>query len=129
MRISDWSSDVCSSDLLADNYLGFGMRDRAEEIYRNLAATAPDAKRIGHANLQLAEFDYERGYNAEARATLYRMREKLPPELVPEWQELLGRVLMADGRYGEAAEAPLKDEGDKSEIGRATCRERRWQYG
>src|SRR3546814_5392082 len=104
MRISDWSSDVCSSDLdddkrhfsaivelrqiagktdplkmpaeyqwrLADNYLGFGMRDRAEEIYRNLAATAPDAKRIGHANLQLAEFDYERGYNAEARATLYR---------------------------------------------------------
>src|SRR3546814_15472160 len=77
MRISDWSSDVCSSDLdddkrhfsaivelrqiagktdplkmpaeyqwrLADNYLGFGMRDRAEEIYRNLAATAPDAER------------------------------------------------------------------------------------
>ncbi|HEY9546689.1 MAG TPA: hypothetical protein VIR56_11825 [Solimonas sp.] len=103
---------------LADNYLGFGMRDRAEEIYRNLAATAPDAKRIGHANLQLAEFDYERGYNAEARATLYRMREKLPPELVPEWQELLGRVLMADGRYGEAADALLKDEGDKSEFAR-----------
>src|SRR3546814_16299887 len=27
---------------LADNYLGFGMRDRAEEIYHNLAAPAPD---------------------------------------------------------------------------------------
>ncbi|HET8883322.1 MAG TPA: tetratricopeptide repeat protein, partial [Solimonas sp.] len=99
---------------LADNYLGFGMRDRAEEIYRNLAATAPDASRLGRANLQLAEFDYERGYNAEARATLYRMREKLPPELVPDWQDLLARVLMADGRYGEAADALLKDEGEKS---------------
>lgn len=103
---------------LADNYLGFGMRDRAEEIYRNLAATAPDAKRIGQANLQLAEFDYERGYNAEARATLYRMREKLPPELVPDWQDLLGRVLMADGRYGEAADALLKDGGEQSEFTR-----------
>ncbi|NGY03713.1 tetratricopeptide repeat protein [Solimonas terrae] len=97
---------------LADNYLGFGMRDRAEEIYRNLATIAPDPKRIGQANLQLAEFDYERGYTAEARATLYRMREKLPPELMPDWQDLLGRVLMAEGRYGEAADALLKD-GDK----------------
>lgn len=103
---------------LADNYLGFGMRDRAEEIYRNLAATAPDANRIGRANLQLAEFDYERGYNAEARATLYRMREKLPPDLVPDWQDLLGRVLMADGRYGEAADALLKDSGEQSEFTR-----------
>src|SRR3546814_18728668 len=34
---------------LADNYLGFGMRDRAEANYRNLAATAPDAKRIGRS--------------------------------------------------------------------------------
>jgi tetratricopeptide (TPR) repeat protein len=99
---------------LADNYLGFGMRDRAEEIYRNLAATAPDAKRLGRANLQIAEFDYQRGYNAEARATLYRMREKLPPEMLPEWQDLLARVLMADGRYGEAADVLLKDEGEKS---------------
>src|SRR3546814_11921390 len=93
---------------LADNYLGFGMRDRAEEIYRNLAATAPDAKRIGHANLQIAEFDYERGYQAEACATLSPLREQPPHELAPQRQRLLGPVLMADGRYGAACDTVAK---------------------
>src|SRR3546814_4213561 len=28
MRISDWSSDVCSSDLIADEWLAWGVRER-----------------------------------------------------------------------------------------------------
>src|SRR3546814_15439196 len=31
MRISDWSSDVCSSDLIDRDYIREGMRARAEE--------------------------------------------------------------------------------------------------
>ncbi len=95
---------------LADNYLGFGMRDRAEAMYRNLAGTSTDASRIGRGFLRLAEFDYQHGNYAEARAALYRMVEKLPRELHSDWQDLLSRVLMAEGRYGEAADILLKDE-------------------
>ncbi|SFF46948.1 Tetratricopeptide repeat-containing protein [Fontimonas thermophila] len=89
---------------LADSYLAFGMRDRAAAIYRNLAATTADPVRMGRAMLNLAEFEYERGYLAEARATLYRVREGLPQTLLEQWQDLLARVLLAEGRYGEAVE-------------------------
>ncbi|MES0872406.1 tetratricopeptide repeat protein [Sinimarinibacterium thermocellulolyticum] len=89
---------------LADSYLSFGMRDRAQAIYRDLERTSQDKLRLGRAQLQLAEFEYTRGYWAEARATLYRMRETLPQELVEDWQDLLARVLMAEKRYGDAAE-------------------------
>lgn len=99
---------------LADNYLGFGMRDRAEAMYRNLSAIDPDPKKIGAAYLRLAELDYQRGYTAEARATLYRIREKLPKEQVADWQDLLSRVLMAEGRYSEAADVLQKKEDGAS---------------
>jgi tetratricopeptide (TPR) repeat protein len=99
---------------LADNYLGFGMRDRAEAMYRNLAAIDPDPKKIGQAYLRLAELDYERGYTNEARATLYRIREKLPKDQVAQWQDLLSRVLMAQGRYSEAADVLHKKEDGAS---------------
>jgi tetratricopeptide (TPR) repeat protein len=95
---------------LADNYLGFGMRDRAEAIYRSIAATGGNPKDVARAQLRLCEFDFQRGYNAEARATLYRIREKLAPELIADWQDLLARVLMAEGRYGEAADVLLKED-------------------
>jgi len=90
---------------LAESYLSFGMRDEAEAIYRNLATGTPDPLVLAKARLKLAEFDYQRGYNAEARATLLRMKEKLPKTLVEDWQDLYTRVLMAEGRYSEAAEA------------------------
>ncbi|MEW6167143.1 MAG: tetratricopeptide repeat protein [Pseudomonadota bacterium] len=93
---------------LADNLLAFGMRDRAEALYRQLAATSTeteeDVERIAKAQLRIAEFEYQRGYWAEARATLQRLRGSLPQSLLADWQDLLSRVLMAEGRYGEAAE-------------------------
>jgi len=90
--------------LLANSYMSFGMRDRAEALYRSLAATTTDRELVGKAQLRVAEFEYQRGYLAEARATLYRMRETLPQPLVVDWQDLLARVLMAEGRYGDAVE-------------------------
>lgn len=88
---------------LAESYLSFGMRDEAEAIYRNLASSSPDSLLLSRARLRLAEFDYQRGYLAESRATLLRLREKLPKTLTEDWQDLYTRVLMADGRYSEAA--------------------------
>lgn len=90
---------------LADSYLAFGMRDRAESVYRTLGATAADPALLAKARLRLAEFEYQRGYYAESRATLYRMREKLPKDQFVAWQDQLSRVLLAEGRYSEAAEA------------------------
>jgi len=88
---------------LAESYLSFGMRDEAEALYRNLAATSKDLLLLNRARLRVAEFDYQRGYLPEARAALLRMREQLPKSLIESWQDLYARVLMADGRYSEAA--------------------------
>ncbi|MGQ0619109.1 MAG: hypothetical protein ACT4QA_04185 [Panacagrimonas sp.] len=89
---------------LAEFYLSYGMRDRSEAIYRTVAASAADPLLAGKARLRLAEFEYERGYLDEARASLLRAREKLPEKLTPAWSDLYARVLMAQGRYNEAVD-------------------------
>lgn len=95
---------------LANNYLGFGMRDRAESLYRSLLGSSVDKKQLAQSFLRLAEFDFQRGYAAESRATLYRMRDKLPKDMLPEWQDLLVRVLMSERRYGEAIDVLTKED-------------------
>lgn len=93
---------------LAEFYLSFGMRDRAESIYRTVAASVADPLEAGKARLRMAEFEYQRGYVDEARASLLRAREKLPRELDYRWKDVYSRVLMAQGRYNEAV-AVLED--------------------
>lgn len=99
---------------LAESYLAFGMRARAEEIYRELAVTTTDHQALARARLRLAQFLYERGFLQESATSLLRMREKLPEPVIPAWQDLLARSLMAQGRYGDAVEVltELKN-GDK----------------
>lgn len=87
---------------LARYQLSFGMHDRAEAMYRSIAAANADPLDAGRAKLRLAEFEYERGYLDVARSSLLRAREKLPKELQFEWKDLYARVLMAQGRYNEA---------------------------
>jgi len=88
--------------LLSEDYLSFGMGNKSEALYREIAQTTTDQLTLGRARLRLAEFDYQRGYLDEARSTLLKMQEKLPKQLVEQWQDLLSRVLMAQGRYNEA---------------------------
>lgn len=95
---------------LADNYLGFAMGDSAEEMYRSIDARNPDPTNFARAQLKLAEFEYQRGYYGEASATLNRIRGKLPKALLPQWQDLMVRVLLADGRYSEAADLLLRED-------------------
>src|SRR3546814_15680822 len=99
MRISDWSSDVCSSDL--GNYVirwkdvpeifSLTMHDRAlqEAIHKNNSCLPPDIR----------------------RATLETAKTGLAG---PEAQR--------------SAEEALAEEDDEIQIGRASCRERVCQY-
>ncbi|HEX4873003.1 MAG TPA: hypothetical protein VFV27_11890 [Nevskiaceae bacterium] len=105
---------------LADNYLGFGVRDRAERLYRQIAGSGLEPEVLARAGLRVASFDYQRGYYSEARATLMRLRGSLPESLIPEWQDLLARVLMSQGRYSEAVEVltELKNSRDQSDYSR-----------
>lgn len=87
---------------LADDSLDFGMRERAGRLYQQIAATSKDPVDIGKAQLRLAEFDFQRGYLSEATDELSRMQTGLPKALLPDWKELMTRVLLAQGRYAEA---------------------------
>lgn len=89
--------------LMGDCYLYFGMEKPAEEIYRRLAADG-DPETVARARLRLADFEYQRGYYDQATATLRRVRERLPATVLPEWQQALVKVLLAQGRYNEAVE-------------------------
>lgn len=97
---------------LAEYNLSFGMRDRAEQLYRSVPAASADPLVAAQARLRLAEFSYQRGYLDEARASLLRQREKLPRELSADWADLFSRVLMAQGRYNEAISVLENIEGD-----------------
>ena len=99
---------------LAESYLAFGMRARAEELYRDLAVTTTDHLALGRARIRLSEFLYSRGFLGESTNSMMRMREKLPDPLALQWQDLLSRTLMAQGRYGDAVEVLTEmKNGDK----------------
>ena len=90
-------------DLAADT-LSFGMPQRAEVIYREEVANAKDPLTLARARMRLADFYYQRGYYQQASTELSTVRAQLPNELLIDWQDLQSRVLLAQGRYGEAAD-------------------------
>jgi len=88
---------------LADVTLNFGMPQRAELIYREQIAHAQDPVELARARLRLADFYYQRGYYEDAASELNALRQGLPKTAQVDWQDLMSRVLLAQGRYGEAA--------------------------
>src|SRR3546814_5712662 len=52
MRISDWSSDVCSSDLAGGNHMAYGFQRRTFKSARNAVIAARVARHFG------ADFEY-----------------------------------------------------------------------
>jgi tetratricopeptide (TPR) repeat protein len=90
---------------LAECYLNFGMPERAGAIYKRLVRETPRGPvYAARARMRLAEFQLQRGYVSEATKTLSELSEKVPQEVLAEWQDLLSRALMAQGRYAEAVE-------------------------
>jgi hypothetical protein len=85
-----------------DYSLFFGMPAPAEQAYQRLTATSAPGSTVA-AYLKLAQFDYERDRLGEAQTVLTRVRDVLPPQSYQDWESLQARVLMAQGRFAEAA--------------------------
>src|SRR3546814_12696665 len=127
MRISDWSSDVCSSDLL--NVVGFGW------LVPLLKIAAGD-----HPRHQLRELRQQLLIPLVGIAAFLALWAGLAPQVhtslgaIPGpaqvWEQAVN--LYQDHKAERAKEAAFyarQDERNKEQIGRATWRERVGQYG
>src|SRR3546814_12475026 len=116
MRISDWSSDVCSSDLAICTRVAFGdvtstILDVAAEFSVDLIVTGISRKdELG---------DFLIGTTVERLAR----RAGLPLLIVKGRAEQEYQQLMAATDFSECSRTALT-----TEIGRASCRERGCQY-
>src|SRR3546814_13010710 len=107
MRISDWSSDVCSSDLFADPLLRASMFSGFIRTLRPggillLEGYRPEQLRFGTGGPKVEENLYTEDLLRESFATL--------------------EILDISSYQAELHEG-------SGQIGRASCRERRGQYG
>src|SRR3546814_8670946 len=75
MRISDWSSDVCSSDLIILQRVARGQRNREARFGRGQAEPLRDAVDLDHGGFagRTAERDDQRGAEADAADLLRRL--------------------------------------------------------
>src|SRR3546814_19204109 len=119
MRISDWSSDVCSSDLLEPLV--------REHLVPGAAAHLEDLEALG----ELLVGDVDRGDEAVARVLLHPVEVLEDAGLRGVW------ACGAQGRDEDVGGAPAhyREEvevgtggGALVQIGRASCRERVCQY-
>lgn len=84
-------------------YLAWGLRDEAEVIFDELlAGGAPPAQRA-QAWYWLARIRHERGEHQRALDALARIDGQLPAAMAADRVDLEGRVLLALGRYPDAA--------------------------
>lgn len=90
--------------LLAESYLDFGMLAPAQRAYDRVGRMTDDRGRLTQGLLDLAEFEYQRGYLFEAVQRLRRLRNDVERDYMTRWQDLTSRVLLEQGRYSEAAD-------------------------
>lgn len=99
--------------LLADSYFAYGMHRRADRTLRILERMTDDQERLVSRQLDLAEFEYERGYLFDAIERLRAVRNQAERRHLLRWQDITSRVLLAQGRYREAADV-LQERTDRS---------------
>src|SRR3546814_11574360 len=115
MRISDWSSDVCSSDLDPLNATDFGTENLfGIFVTQGLATPGEVIPYMLQGGLGLPE----REYYLSADPTMAAIRT--------EYQAYIEKLLTAAGQSDAAAKA--KRIYDLEQIGRASCRESVCQY-
>src|SRR3546814_5645207 len=100
MRISDWSSDVCSSDLHGRKFRILGIADHHWPSTVDHAQKDSLAAQSGQAVLQIIAVEPD--------------------------GKILGRIMLGGDTEGRHDIAGGKDAADQ--IGRASCRERVCQY-
>src|SRR3546814_17030420 len=117
MRISDWSSDVCSSDLAAATGHHVGDRDDAEQVEvllpRGNRAADGEGEGAGHV---------EQGEQQQFLVHRSALRALGMPALSVARPEPCGAGT-TDIRSGKLMTPPSQEQ-----IGRASCRERGVQY-
>ena len=86
-------------------YLSLGLHQEATRIFDRLLAGSVPQSVSDRAYFYLARIGYQRGYYAEAARSLDRIRAPLAGKLESERRLLASNVLMAQGRYVEAAGA------------------------
>src|SRR3546814_18279793 len=137
MRISDWSSDVCSSDLnqlrTADQHIAAEVKrivanasiqasiasQRAASLAGSVAQTQGKLASDNEASVRLAELER----NAESSRTLYQaFLDRYRQTVAQSGLESSDSYIVSRARVPSAPSSPHK-------IGRASCREREGQYG
>src|SRR3546814_11858471 len=118
MRIIDWSSDVCSSDLIADacNVALPTLNERegdVVELLRQTGRLSNDVADLLAANRPFVDAAFNQG--SDTLALLFEQREQVIPTVVGlrAYLQSLSSIIRIDM-------------GD--ELGRASCRERVCQY-
>src|SRR3546814_18838217 len=110
MRISDWSSDVCSSDLAAAGFVDRVVVEHREEGFRRLRPARPG----GPFGVVAQDF-------AHVVEVVVRPR-RFGVGGLPRGELLLGKLDWRDRGHGSGG-------WDTLQIGRAPGRERGWQLG
>ncbi len=106
--------------LAAGLYLSLGMHVEATRRFERLLAGRVPQSVSDRAHFYLARIGFQRGYFDQAWRSLGRIRGPLPGELEPERRLLAANVLMAQGRFDEAARAleAWTDTGDWADYAR-----------
>src|SRR3546814_7111805 len=120
MRISDWSSDVCSSDLLRTQRVAQEGKERADDLRRS-AREGPRKDRAWASNsrspggrapnwpvgwrIGLSASSPVRGSNAQYRQPVRRLREC--------WSQIL---VLPTASVGNRAASPFRSEEQTSEL-------------
>jgi len=117
-RMPDHASEA---DLLAAGlYLSLGMHAEATGRFERLLAGSLPQSVNDRAHFYLARIGFQRGYLDRAWRSLESIRGPLPGELEPERRLLAANVLMAQGRFDEAADSleAWTDAGDWADYAR-----------
>jgi hypothetical protein len=105
-------SHEADAQLLAGGlYLSLGLHLEATRIFDRLLAGPVPQSVSDRAHFYLGRIGYQRGYYDQAWSSLQKIRGPLPGSLEPERRLLAANVLMAQGRFAEAATL-LQSAGD-----------------
>ena len=95
---------AAEAELLAGGlYLSLGLHGEATRRFEAVLAGPVPQSVSDRAHFYLARIGFQRGYLEESARSLSRIRGSLPGKLEPERRLLEANVLMAQGRYAEAA--------------------------